>query len=78
MATETIDTLTVTIDEALCIGSGNCVKMAPDTFRMNEEGIVEFVDEPTAADDEEIIEACALCPVDALGVKDDSGEQLVP
>jgi ferredoxin len=78
MATHEFDTLTVEIDEALCIGSGNCVNMAPGVFRLNEENIVEFVDDPEATDDEEVIEACNLCPVDALIVHNADGEQLVP
>lgn len=78
MATHDFDTLTVEIDEALCIGSGNCVNMAPGVFQLNEENVVEFVDDPEATDDEEVIEACNLCPVDALIVRSADGEQLVP
>lgn len=74
----TFGELTVVIEEDLCIGSGNCVNMAPEVFQLSEEGIVEFVDGTRAIDPERLKEACNLCPVEALVVKDAEGEQLVP
>ncbi len=52
--------------------------MAPDVFRLNEESVVEFTDDPEGEDPDVIVEACALCPVDALSVIDEQGEQIVP
>src|SRR6187455_1139199 len=37
-----IGELTVRIDRELCIGSGNCVKVAPDLFELDEEVICSF------------------------------------
>ncbi len=70
--------LTVRIDREICIGSGNCVKVAPELFELDEETIVAFV--PGAADipREKVLDACEVCPVQALIVTDAEGRELVP
>ena len=71
--------LTVRIQRDTCIGSENCVNLAPDVFRLGDDQIVEFVGaEPPEVERERLIEACDLCPVDALVVIDGNGDQLVP
>lgn len=76
---QTINGLEVHIDRTLCIGSGNCVNLAPDVFTIRQDAIVDFVDEVNNdIDPGQLIEACAVCPVDALLVYDDEGEQIVP
>lgn len=74
----TFGSRTVRIAEELCIGSGNCVNLAPEVFRLNEESIVEFVEEPAEIEPERLKEACAVCPVDALILKEKTGKQLIP
>jgi ferredoxin len=69
--------LTVRIDELLCVGFGDCVTAAPDAFVVNGDGVVEFAAPERVAPDA-LIEACRVCPVDALTVLDGSGTQLVP
>lgn len=73
-----ISGLTVRIDRTLCIGSGNCVNIAPEIFEIDEENLVDFKDETPDIDQGRLIEACAICPVDALLVFDDDGDQIVP
>ncbi len=73
-----ISGVTVRIDRTLCIGSGNCVNIAPEIFEIDEENLVDFRDETPDIDQGRLIEACAICPVDALLVFDDDGEQIVP
>ena len=68
----------VRIDRTNCIGSGNCVNVAPDVFTLGRDSIVTFVDEPDDIETERLIEACDLCPVDALFVTGPDGEQIVP
>lgn len=75
---QTISGLTIRIDEALCIGSGNCVNLAPEVFEINEENVVAFTDDASDIDQNRLMDACAICPVDALIVEDEDGEQLVP
>lgn len=68
----------IEIDRTMCIGSGNCVNLAPEVFELDEENLVDFMDDPQDIDQDRLIEACSLCPVDALGVVDEDGEQIVP
>lgn len=72
-----ISGLTIEIDRTMCIGSGNCVNLAPEIFELDEENLVTFTDDTPDIDQDRLIEACSLCPVDALSVNED-GEQIVP
>ena len=69
--------LVVRIDRTLCVGFGDCVDEAGEAFRLDEEGIVVFVD-PERVTRERVLRACDACPVDALTVTDAEGRQLVP
>jgi ferredoxin len=73
-----IGELTVRIDRMICIASGNCMKIAPELFALDEERIVDFRDAAPPADPERVLEACRVCPVDALSVYDAAGRRLVP
>ena len=70
--------LTIRIDRDLCIGSGNCVKVEPHLFVLDDEGIASFVPGSEKVDRYRALEACEVCPVEALVVRNASGEQLVP
>lgn len=70
--------LTVRIDRERCIGSGNCVKVAPEVFELDDGGIVAFRPDARDIDGERLTEACQVCPVDALLVFDQTGKQIVP
>lgn len=60
--------LTVIIERDLCIGSGNCIQLAPEVFELDASGIVTFRAGADAPDIERdrLVEACRVCPVDAL------------
>ena len=75
--TRRVSTLTVTIDRTLCVGFGDCVEAAPDAFLLDDEGVAEF-HHPDVVPSEVLIDACRVCPVDALIVVDESGLQIVP
>ncbi len=62
--------LTVVIDRMTCIGSSNCIKLAPEVFELDAEGIVIFREDAPDIDRDRLIEACTVCPVDALKVVD--------
>ncbi len=74
--------LTVRIDRLLCVGFGDCIDEAPESFALDDEGVVVFrahpEPDPDAAGRERIVRACAACPVDALTVLDGDGRQLAP
>lgn len=74
----TLGGITVRIDRTLCIGSGNCVNLAPEVFEIDEHDLVTFCDDAPAIDEDRLIEACALCPVDALVATGEAGEELAP
>ena len=69
--------LRIGIDPLLCVAFGDCVTVAPEAFRLDDDGIVAFV-EPQRVERERLLAACAACPVDALLVWDAQGTQLVP
>lgn len=73
-----IGNLTIRINRSVCIGSANCVKVAPEVFELDEKNLCTFVKEPEAIDEKILIEACDVCPVDALEARDESGMLLVP
>ncbi|WP_327322108.1 ferredoxin [Streptomyces sp. NBC_01210] len=57
----------ITVDRERCVGSGNCVRIAPDLFEQGDDGLVCLV--PGAApdmDDQEAAEAADLCPAAAI------------
>lgn len=70
--------LIVRIDRLLCVGFGDCIDEAPESFELDDEGVVVFRAEPEAAGRQRIVSACASCPVDALTVLDEAGKQLAP
>jgi ferredoxin len=73
----TVGGLRVQIDRTLCVGFGDCVKASPTAFALDEENIVVFA-APDSVTREELLRACASCPVDALTVWSEGGDQLVP
>ncbi len=63
--------LRVRIDRTLCVGFGDCIKEAPEGFKLDGDGVAVFVDPDGVARDR-------LLPVDAISVWDSDGKQLVP
>ncbi len=70
--------LKVVIDRGTCIATENCVEMAPEVFEFDDDQICGFQQDTGNVDRDKLIEACRVCPVDALSVIDVSGKQLVP
>ena len=69
--------LRVVIDRDQCVGFGDCVKEAPEGFKLDEDALAVFV-EPEAVERERLLRACDACPVDAITVWDEAGQQIVP
>ena len=63
----------ITVDRALCIGSGDCVDSAPNVFQLDEEDKAVVVD-PDGASVDEVIQAAGNCPVSAIFVVGEEGD----
>jgi len=57
----------IAIDRAECIGSGQCVAVAPRTFRLDDAMKAAVID-PQAETLENILEAAEICPTRAIYV----------
>ena len=73
-----VGSLTVRIDRSTCIGTSNCAKVAPELFVLDDQRIITFCKPAADVSPELVVEACRVCPVDALTVFDADGRQLVP
>jgi len=69
--------LEVRVDRELCIGAGNCVAAAPTVFRLDKSNKAVIL-KPESVDDDTLMNAAESCPVDAIIIEDDKGNQLYP
>jgi ferredoxin len=69
--------LRIHIDPTVCVGFADCIGVAPTAFTLGHDGVVTFT-EPERVDRAVLIEACDVCPVDALTVWNETGAQIVP
>ncbi len=67
----------VKVDRLLCIGTADCVAIAPNTFELDSEAKA-VVKKQGGDDDEKILEAAKTCPVLAIIVEDKEGKQVFP
>ena len=59
----------VTIDPDLCIGSGDCVRLMPDAFRIDESrGVSMPLPGAATANAELLDEAAFNCPTHAIAI----------
>ena len=57
----------IAVDRAECIGSGQCVIVAPKAFRLDESMKAAVLD-PSAETLDNILEAAEMCPTRAIYV----------
>lgn len=60
----------VIVDLALCQDHGQCAIAAPEVFRINDEGKLEYDGAPEDAMREYVEEAADVCPVQAILIED--------
>jgi ferredoxin len=77
LSERTVHGLRIVIDRDQCVGFGDCAKEAPEGFKLDEDTLAVFV-APEAVERERLLRACDACPVDAISVYDESGNQIVP
>jgi ferredoxin len=73
VALSAVNRVEVTVDRALCIGSGDCVDTAPDVFQLDDEDKAIVVD-PDGAPVDDIIAAAGNYPVSAIFVVGEEGD----
>ena len=69
--------IAIEVDRALCYGFGDCVDSLPAVFALDGEDTAIVLDVDAAPVDD-ILEAAQNCPVDAIIVTGEDGEQLYP
>lgn len=62
--------MNVTVDRQLCQDHGQCAIAAPEVFRINDEGKLEYNGTPDDAQREYVEEAADVCPVQAILIAD--------
>ena len=67
----------IIVDQDACIGAVSCVVVAPGVFQMNDEQKAYIVD-PEGADDDTLLLAAQSCPVLAIKLFDEEGNQIFP
>lgn len=73
-----IRTLTMRIDQDLCIGAATCIAVAPKAWTLNDEAKAIILDTADSETDETLIEAAKACPVMAIFITDENGTQIFP
>jgi ferredoxin len=67
----------IEVDRQLCYGFGDCVDSLPEVFALDEEDTAVVLD-PDAAPLDDLVEAAQNCPVDAIVITGEDGEQIYP
>ncbi|MEW6225505.1 MAG: ferredoxin [Chloroflexota bacterium] len=65
----------VTVDADLCIGSGDCIRLVPGAFRMDDDRGVSIVLDAASVEPGLLVLAARGCPTQAIRVTRD-GEVL--
>jgi ferredoxin len=77
-APTTREGLVIEVDRELCYGFGDCVASAPAVFELDDEE-KSVVINPNGASRDDLVEAAANCPVNAITITDaTTGETLYP
>lgn len=70
--------LTMRIDQSLCIGAATCIAIAPKAWALDDEAKAIILDTSDQETDETLIEAAKSCPVMAIFITDEDGNQIFP
>ena len=68
----------VTVDPELCIGHGECVRLAPVAFALDDEATIsQPLPAAATAPLDLLVDAARNCPTNAIEVRADDGAVLV-
>ncbi len=67
----------IVVDRDKCQGIAACVGAAPDVFEIDSEGKAVVI-EGGAASDDVVLNAAEACPLEAIILYDENGEQVYP
>lgn len=77
--------INVRVDEGICIANGVCVELAPKVFQLKKQDTpsllapLAYVVDPSAASNDEILQAAQMCPTGAIIIEDaETGERIHP
>ncbi len=73
-----IRTLTMRINRNLCIGAATCIALAPKAWALDDEAKAIILDTCDQETDETLLEAARGCPVMAIFLTDEHGNQVFP
>lgn len=68
----------IVVDRDLCIGAGPCVAVGPMAFKLDKEAKAVVKKEWIKHSDDELIIAAQSCPVMAILLYDENGNQIFP
>jgi len=67
------------VDLEVCIGSATCVAIAPEVFELGNDGLAQVINDKDREAKEDLLrEAAEGCPVQAIILEDDEGNQVYP
>lgn len=67
----------VRVDRNLCTGLGNCEALAPTVFKLDKHNKAVIID-PQSVDENMLMSAAESCPMNAIILEDDNGNQIYP
>jgi ferredoxin len=67
----------IVIDRQKCQGIGACVGSAPDVFDLDGEGKAVVINKE-GSDDDTVLAAAEACPIEAITLYGEDGEQAYP
>lgn len=74
----TIRKLTMRIDQDLCIGAATCIALAPKAWALDDQAKAFILDTVEQESDEALLDAAKSCPVMAIFITDENGNQIFP
>jgi ferredoxin len=67
--------LGIAIERGACIGSGDCIRLAPTAFELDEQGVAIVLD-PSTVDEDTLRQAERSCPSGAIVLTERATEPL--